>query len=50
MLDGTYFFVDYCSAQIWSLKYDGNNLSEYTDRTRELESSNFVLFLLYSVD
>ncbi|MEE2906654.1 MAG: PQQ-dependent sugar dehydrogenase [Planctomycetota bacterium] len=35
-LDGTYFFADYCSNQIWSLRYDGSNVSEYTDRTSEL--------------
>ncbi len=35
-LDGTYFFAEYCSNQIWSLKYDGNAVSEYTERTSEL--------------
>ncbi|MEW5248433.1 PQQ-dependent sugar dehydrogenase [Microbulbifer sp. 2201CG32-9] len=35
-LDGTYFFADYCSDQIWSLKYDGTTLSEFTERTGEL--------------
>ncbi|WP_299942432.1 PQQ-dependent sugar dehydrogenase [uncultured Microbulbifer sp.] len=39
-LDGTYFFADYCSNQIWSLKYDGNMVSEYTDRTAELAPNN----------
>ena len=35
-LDGTYFFADYCSNNIWSFRYDGSNVTEYTDRTSEL--------------
>jgi glucose/arabinose dehydrogenase len=35
-LQGTYFFADYCSAQIWSFRYDGTNLTELTNRTAEL--------------
>ncbi|MCA9000935.1 MAG: PQQ-dependent sugar dehydrogenase [Planctomycetes bacterium] len=35
-LDGTYFFADYCTNRIWSFKYDGVNLTDYTDRTAEL--------------
>lgn len=35
-LDGTYFFADYCSNRIWSLKYDGTNVSDFTERTQEL--------------
>ncbi|MDG2095158.1 MAG: PQQ-dependent sugar dehydrogenase [Phycisphaerales bacterium] len=35
-LQGTYFFGDYCSNQIWSLRYDGVNVSDYQDRTNEL--------------
>jgi glucose/arabinose dehydrogenase len=35
-LDGTYFYADYCSNQIWSLRYDGINVSEYQERTNEL--------------
>lgn len=38
-LDGTYFFADYCSAKIWSLRYDGNNVSEFTNRTADLSPS-----------
>jgi glucose/arabinose dehydrogenase len=33
---GTYFFADYCSNQIWSFRTDGQTVSEYTDRTTEL--------------
>jgi glucose/arabinose dehydrogenase len=36
-LPGTYFFADYCSDQIWSFRYDGSNLTEFTDRTSELD-------------
>jgi glucose/arabinose dehydrogenase len=35
-LPGTYFFADYCSDQIWSFRYDGSNITEFTDRTTEL--------------
>jgi glucose/arabinose dehydrogenase len=35
-LDGTYFFADFCSARIWSFRYDGVMVSEFTDRTAEL--------------
>lgn len=36
-LHGTYFYGDYRSSRIWSLRYDGQSISEYTDRTLELE-------------
>ncbi|MBK8914340.1 MAG: PQQ-dependent sugar dehydrogenase [Phycisphaerales bacterium] len=35
-LQGTYFFADYCSNRIWSLRYNGSTVSEFTDRTVEL--------------
>lgn len=35
-LRGTYFFADYCSASIWSLRYDGSAVTEFTNRTAEL--------------
>jgi glucose/arabinose dehydrogenase len=35
-LRGTYFFADFCSNQIWSFRYDGAILTEFTDRTAEL--------------
>ncbi len=34
-LQGTYFFADYCSNQIWSLRFDGN-VRDLRDRTLEL--------------
>ena len=36
-LQGTYFFADWCSRQIWSFRYDGVTLTELTDRTVELD-------------
>jgi len=35
-LDGTYFFADFCSARIWSLRYDGVTVTDFQDRTAEL--------------
>jgi glucose/arabinose dehydrogenase len=35
-LRGTYFFADYCSASVWSFRYDGSSMTEFTDRTAEL--------------
>ena len=36
-LQGTYFFADYCSSNIWSFRYDGKVLSGFQDRTVELD-------------
>ncbi|MBI5863115.1 MAG: PQQ-dependent sugar dehydrogenase [Planctomycetes bacterium] len=36
-LRGTYFFADYCSARIVSLRYDGAVLSDVQERTAELD-------------
>jgi glucose/arabinose dehydrogenase len=38
-LQGTYFFADFCSNQIWSFRYANNTISEFTDRTAELAPS-----------
>ena len=35
-MHGIYFYADYCSNTIWSLKYDGTSVSEFTNRTAEL--------------
>jgi glucose/arabinose dehydrogenase len=36
-LQGTYFFADYCSNQIWSCRWDGSDgITELEDRTSEL--------------
>ena len=36
-LAGTYFYADYCSSQIWSLKYNGSSVTNFTNRTNELD-------------
>ncbi len=36
-LQGTYFYGDYCSARIWSFRYDGTTVSEFKERTAELD-------------
>lgn len=35
-LGGTYFFADWCTPTIWSFRYDGTTLTEFTDRTAQL--------------
>jgi glucose/arabinose dehydrogenase len=35
-LSGGYFFGDFALATIWSLRYDGVTVTEFTDRTAEL--------------
>lgn len=35
-LYGHYFFAEYCNGTIWSFRYDGANLTDFTDRTAEL--------------
>ena len=36
-LEGTYFYGDYCSSRIWSFKVVGGSVTEFTERTAELE-------------
>ncbi|MDM7916878.1 MAG: PQQ-dependent sugar dehydrogenase, partial [Candidatus Eisenbacteria bacterium] len=42
-LAGTYFFADYCSAKIWSFRYTGSGITEFTDRTAELAPGGGLL-------
>jgi glucose/arabinose dehydrogenase len=35
-LAGAYFFADFCTAQIWTLRYDGAQVTELIERTSEL--------------
>jgi len=40
-LQGTYFFGDYCTANLWSFKYVvGVGKTQFTDRTAELKGAN----------
>ncbi|MDP6540188.1 MAG: PQQ-dependent sugar dehydrogenase [Planctomycetota bacterium] len=33
---GKYFFGDFCTGRVWSVRYDGSSASELTERTAEL--------------
>lgn len=35
LLQGTYFFADFTSERIWSFKYTGSGISNFTERTQE---------------
>ena len=35
-LHGTYFFSDYCTSKMWTMKWDGTNIYDYEDRTAEI--------------
>lgn len=35
-LQGAYFFADWAAARVWSLRYDGTSVTEFTERTAEL--------------
>ena len=35
-LDGTYFFADFCTGRIWSFVWQGNNITQFQERTAEL--------------
>jgi len=35
-LDGTYFFADYCSGRLWTMRYDGVSVTDFEDRTTEI--------------
>jgi glucose/arabinose dehydrogenase len=36
-LAGTYFFADFCNDQVWSFRYDGVTISDFVERTTELD-------------
>ncbi len=42
-LQGTYFFGEYCTGEIWSLNYDGSTVSNFQDRTSELAPSGATI-------
>ena len=35
-LDGTYFYADWCSSELHSFRFDGQDVTDETDRTAEL--------------
>jgi len=47
-LQGTYFFADYCTSEVFSFRYDGQTLSEFQDRTAELAPSSGSINLISS--
>ncbi|MAB78574.1 MAG: hypothetical protein CMJ89_04390 [Planctomycetes bacterium] len=52
-LQGTYFFADYCSNTIWSLEYDGSSVSNFVNRTSELDpagSASITLITSFGED
>ncbi len=38
-LSGTYFLADHCSGSVWSFRYDGTSVTDYANRTQELQPS-----------
>jgi glucose/arabinose dehydrogenase len=36
-LQGTYFYADYCTARIWSFRYVGGVVTEFQERTAQLD-------------
>lgn len=36
---GNYIFADYCSAKIWSFAFDGTTVTNFVDRTAQLDPS-----------
>jgi len=40
---GNYFYGDFCTGQIWSLKFNGTTVSDSSNRTSELGLGNFDL-------
>lgn len=41
---GTYFFSDYCSNQVWTLRYENGNVVDFQDRTADLEPAGSLDF------
>ena len=42
-LQGHYFYADYCSAQIWSFRYNGTTISDSTQRTSDLGAGTIAV-------
>ena len=49
-LEGVYFFADYCSGEIWSLRYDGISVQAFRDRTQEIVGGNTFNISSFGVD
>ncbi len=42
-LQGSFFYADYCSSRIWSLRYEGGQITEHVERTAELQPTTTTL-------
>ncbi len=42
-LAGTYFFADYCSNQIWTFRYVDGSVTDFRDRTSELDPPSYSI-------
>jgi len=42
-LDGTYFFADYISDQVWTFRYDGETKTEFQNRTNSIHPTAGVV-------
>ncbi|MBX3375173.1 MAG: PQQ-dependent sugar dehydrogenase [Phycisphaeraceae bacterium] len=49
-LQGTYFFADYGSNKVWSFRYNGTSVSEFTDRTAQLQSGGQLITRIASFE
>ena len=47
-MQGTYFFADYCTARIWSLRHVPGGITDLTDRTAELHPPGSLAINLVS--
>ncbi len=41
-LDGTYFFLDFCTSTYWTFRYDGAQITDFMDRSVELMGNGRV--------
>lgn len=41
-LDGTYFYADYCTGEIWSIRYNGVSVTDFEARTAELDPPGVI--------
>ncbi len=49
-LQGTYFFADECSDEVWSFRWDGTTKRDFRDRTQELTGGTFNAIVSFGED
>ncbi|MFW5653884.1 MAG: PQQ-dependent sugar dehydrogenase [Planctomycetota bacterium] len=42
LLQGAYFFSDFCSSQIWTVRYNGSSVFDFVDRTDDIDENNQI--------